>query len=191
MIEITSPDKFKKTPWKNGKGFTTELAINNGGSLTNFDWRLSIASVAENGFFSDFSGYKRHLVLIDGNGIYLKHDDVVIDELNELLDVAVFNGASKTYGKLNSGPINDFNLMVNSKKLQSNLKTYACLESFNLPTHYLTFIYSLTDKIEIISDQENQTQSIPQGNLVKITKSNNTKLKISGKNLILSFIDPV
>jgi len=61
LITIISPQQFKKTPWKNGKGETTELAISEGGTLENFDWRLSIASVTEDGAFSYFTGYCRNL----------------------------------------------------------------------------------------------------------------------------------
>jgi environmental stress-induced protein Ves len=68
MLTILSPETFKTIPWKNGLGHTTELAINSGGNLGKFDWRLSIASVVNDGEFSNFSGYQRHLVLIKGEG---------------------------------------------------------------------------------------------------------------------------
>jgi len=55
MLTIISPQQFKQIPWKNGKGTTTELAISDGGTLDHFAWRLSIASVVEDGEFSDFS----------------------------------------------------------------------------------------------------------------------------------------
>ena len=52
MINIITPEQFNTIPWKNGKGQTTELAISENGSIDDFDWRLSIASVVEDGAFS-------------------------------------------------------------------------------------------------------------------------------------------
>ena len=70
-INIISPEQYKTIPWKNGLGETTELAINEGGDVTNFDWRLSIARVTKDGFFSDFSNYSRNLILISCKGLRL------------------------------------------------------------------------------------------------------------------------
>ncbi len=51
MLTVFSPENFRTIPWKNGLGHTTELAISEGGSLDDFDWRLSIASVVNDGDF--------------------------------------------------------------------------------------------------------------------------------------------
>ena len=64
LIKTIPKESFKNIPWKNGKGVTLELAINNEGTLANFDWRLSIAKVDTNGEFSDFMGYTRNLVFL-------------------------------------------------------------------------------------------------------------------------------
>ncbi|MDP7592557.1 MAG: HutD family protein [Litorilituus sp.] len=108
MIEIIEPEQFKTIPWKNGLGETTELAINEQANLDDFSWRLSIASVVNDGVFSDFSGYHRHLVLIKGKGLSLQHDDKNVDMLDKLLDVARFDGGCETLGKLADGAIKDF-----------------------------------------------------------------------------------
>ena len=85
MITIIPPTAFTTTPWKNNKGKTIELAISAGGTVEQFDWRLSMASVTEDGPFSDFSGYQRNLVLTQGNGIILTHDQATTDHLQKLL----------------------------------------------------------------------------------------------------------
>ena len=114
VINILSPDQFKGVPWKNGLGVTTELAISLGGTLADFDWRLSIASVVADGVFSDFSGYDRQLILLNGNGIKLTHhidgNNHQVDDLKTPLSVAVFDGANQTFGELIDGPIEDFNV---------------------------------------------------------------------------------
>ena len=111
MFTIISPAQFKTLPWKNGKGETIELAINKNANLDDFEWRISMASVVEDGVFSDFSGYMRNLILIEGNGLNLQHDHNHIDKLSKLLDVATFDGSCTTVGNLHDGAITDFNII--------------------------------------------------------------------------------
>jgi len=100
VIKIIPPEKFKRTLWKNGKGETTELAINDGGTLDDFDWRISMAKVVEDGVFSSFPGYLRNLILIDGNGMDLQHDQLSVDQLERPLSFATFDGGCHTVATL-------------------------------------------------------------------------------------------
>ena len=108
---ITPPSEFKKLRWKNGKGATTELAREDDES-GEFRWRLSIAQVSENGPFSDFSGYHRSLLLLEGAGITLYHQNAGQDELLRQFDIAHFDGKGATRAELHDGPIVDFNVMT-------------------------------------------------------------------------------
>jgi environmental stress-induced protein Ves len=61
---------FKTMPWANGKGVTVELAREDrGGAML---WRLSRASVVENGPFSIFPGVDRVLTVLTGPGFDLQ-----------------------------------------------------------------------------------------------------------------------
>ncbi len=144
MIKIIPPTQFKKIPWKNGKGVTTELAINDGGDLSDFDWRISIANVEENGDFSDFTGYLRNLVLIYGHGIILKHDNVQFDQLSKTLSFASFEGKSRTHGTLINGSITDFNLITRANLYKVELLTSLKNSTLTLPAANLHFAYSLS-----------------------------------------------
>lgn len=63
-------------PWKNGGGETREIAaFPPGAGFDDFDWRLSIATIAEDGAFSAFPGIDRTLILLSGNGVALRLDD--------------------------------------------------------------------------------------------------------------------
>lgn len=151
MIKIISPDQFKTIPWKNGLGETTELAISESGSLDCFDWRLSIASVVADGVFSDFSGYNRNLVLIEGNGICLTHNDNQVDELHTLLDVANFSGSCTTVGTLTKGAIKDFNIITNQQTILPKVQciTHHQEIEIKLSDNQLCFAYSLSDEIKV------------------------------------------
>lgn len=188
MITVISPENFKTIPWKNGLGETTELAINEHGTLERFDWRLSIASVVEDGIFSDFSDYDRNLILIEGNGICLTHDQSTIDNLVKKLDVASFVGACKTFGSLIDGAIKDFNIITNQKTMTPNVQCFTEQHkaSVDIPLNTLCFAYSLSTSIEVESSA-NEKQHVPLGSLVKISHlpSEENQYWVSGKDLIL------
>ena len=55
-MRILRAADYRRMPWKNGSGETVEVAVfPPGASIDDFDWRISIATVAaENGAFSLF-----------------------------------------------------------------------------------------------------------------------------------------
>ena len=112
QFNIISPSQFKTVPWKNGKGSTKELLFENIEDDGAFAWRLSMAPVTENGRFSDFSGYDRTLILVEGNGITLKHDNDQTDTLVRRFESANFDGDWTTEATLHRGEIIDFNVMT-------------------------------------------------------------------------------
>ncbi|KGJ92675.1 HutD/Ves family protein [Colwellia psychrerythraea] len=192
MLTLFSPENFKTIPWKNGLGHTTELAISNGGTLDKFDWRLSIASVVNDGQFSNFAGYQRNLVLIEGEGLILDHGNGDVDELTNLLDIARFDGGNNTHGALVNGGIRDFNIMTNQRTFTPIVNCYLRQQSVTvkLTAGSLLFAYSLTDDI-IISTSQNDELSVPVEHLIKYqpnstsTNDHVADTTIFGKNMIV------
>jgi environmental stress-induced protein Ves len=76
MRHLTQAD-YTRQPWKNGKGVTVELARAMGEGV--ILWRLSMATVAEDGPFSLFPGVERNLTVISGPGFRLVGDGVALD----------------------------------------------------------------------------------------------------------------
>ncbi|MBL4660051.1 MAG: HutD family protein [Alcanivoracaceae bacterium] len=181
MIKIISPHQFKTIPWKNGKGQTTELAISENDSIDDFNWRLSIASVVEDGAFSDFSGYERHLILLEGKGIELNHDKQQIDLLEKRLAVSSFNGASKTIGKLINGAIKDFNLMTKDEKYQVEVFTSIKQKEIKIDTVDLCFVYTHTAKAVVYL----HTDALKISNGELIVMESEGPIRIVGENLIV------
>ena len=197
MLTILSPDTFKNIPWKNGLGHTTELAISDGGSLDDFDWRLSIASVVNDGDFSNFSGYQRNLVLIEGNGLTLDHHNGDVDKLSNLLDIACFDGGCQTHGHLTDGGIKDFNIMTKKTLLLPEVNGYIEQQTVTveLLAGNLLFAYSLTDDINVTKFDQINT-SVPVGHLIKLStvnfepKSNQFSVTLTGQNMIIVQFNP-
>lgn len=182
LITLISKNKFTTYPWKSGKGKTTELAINKGASLAHFDWRISIAEVTEDGFFSDFSGYQRNLVLIDGHEIKLCHDQKTRDHLTHTLDFATFSGDSSTHAVLPSGPIVDFNIITKTDKYQVHLSTHNEQRRVAIAENGLSFAYSLASDLTIIQPGSAK-RMLRQGDLLQI--ENEPDLTVHGTKLII------
>jgi environmental stress-induced protein Ves len=112
---------FRVQPWKNGGGRTTELEVEPEGS-SQFLWRLSIADVERSGPFSDFAGYKRTIMLLEGDGMALTFDGTEPHRIAEPHRPFVFDGGWKTECRLLGGPVRDLNLMVERSRAWGSLQ---------------------------------------------------------------------
>ena len=62
---ILTASSYRRMPWKNGGGETVEIAVSpEGAALSEFDWRISMATVATDGPFSIFPGIDRTLSIL-------------------------------------------------------------------------------------------------------------------------------
>jgi len=105
----------RRTPWKNGRGTTEELAIwPNGSSFErgDFGWRVSKSSVVEPGPFSTFPGVDRILVVTDGDGLVLDHGGAAPRGRLAKLTPYGFAGDWTTTAELTAGPVSDFNVFA-------------------------------------------------------------------------------
>lgn len=107
-----TPGDYKRMPWKNGQGSTTELIASPGAEGSAFNWRLSIAEVGQSGPFSDFSGYDRFITLIEGAGMTLNFNGIMERRIDQPFQPLPFDGGWQTDCVLIDGPLRDFNLMV-------------------------------------------------------------------------------
>lgn len=102
---------YRRMRWKNGGGWTTELAALPADAPA-FDWRVSIAQIDADGAFSPFPGCDRHIALLEGHGMVLHLDDAEPVRLDQRLRFVPFAGEASAHGKLLAGPVRDFNVMA-------------------------------------------------------------------------------
>jgi hypothetical protein len=102
------------TPWKNGGGVTREVIRSPALGSGSFAWRLSVADLEVSGPFSDFTGYRRLMVLLAGGGVRLTFGDGTGTRLLAVGEMARFDGGLATGCELLSGPCTDLNLMVSN-----------------------------------------------------------------------------
>lgn len=117
MIEQLTTAHYKKMRWKNGSGYTVELARSEGESLDVFDWRISMADVKLAGEFSKFHGMQRILTVLEGQGIVLNVDDDC--RHLKILQSVQFSGEREVSCELPHGQIQDFNLIYDPKKVNA------------------------------------------------------------------------
>ena len=112
-MKILRSADHKRMPWKNGGGETVEIAISpEGAGLADFDWRVSMATVASDGPFSIFPGIDRTLSILEGEGMRLfieGREPVLLTRESDPLAFAADIAVSAT---LPDGTITDLNVMT-------------------------------------------------------------------------------
>ena len=110
---------YRRMPWKNGGGETVEIAVSpEGAALAEFDWRVSMATVATDGPFSIFTGIDRTLSILEGNGMSLAIDGKAPVLLTGTSDPLAFPADVAVSAKLPDGPITDLNVMTRRQSLR-------------------------------------------------------------------------
>lgn len=97
--------------WKNGAGWTTEIAAGPAGTDA-FDWRVSVAEIDADSEFSRFPGIDRTLTVLEGAGIELHVDGSEPVLLNERGRPHAFPGDAAARCRVLAGPTRDFNVMT-------------------------------------------------------------------------------
>lgn len=146
MRRLTTSD-YRRMPWRNGGGTTTELVVEPVAGTERFLFRASIAEVASDGPFSRFEGYERHIVLLDGEGMTLA--------CGEQGEIALTRHAPRTFsgdwavdGRLVAGPVRDFNLMVDRAHATSSLEVRALDGELVVGAGGLSIVHVLAGALE-------------------------------------------
>ncbi|WP_288422147.1 HutD family protein [uncultured Acinetobacter sp.] len=119
MIELIRADQYTKMLWKNGAGFTLEIARSQGDA--DFEWRISMADVTTSGPFSLFPNKQRIISVLDGQGIVLHVDNLPAKMLNQG-DIFAFHGESQVQSELVDGAIRDLNLIYDPAKFHARFQ---------------------------------------------------------------------
>jgi environmental stress-induced protein Ves len=122
MTQLIQYASLRATPWKNGGGSTTEIAIAPAGAtLEDFDWRVSLATIAQDGPFSVFPGIDRSLALVDGDGVLLDFGDerFVLSPSEPLIE---FAGEDAVHATVTGQHTTDFNVMTRRGQCRHRLE---------------------------------------------------------------------
>ncbi|MBZ7923081.1 HutD family protein [Ensifer adhaerens] len=117
-MKILRASNHKRMPWKNGGGETVEIAVfPERALLGDFDWRVSMATVASDGPFSSFPGIDRTLAILEGKGMRLMIEGREPVLMTGETAPLPFPADVATSATLVDGPIVDLNVMTRRGKL--------------------------------------------------------------------------
>lgn len=135
MIRHLTPADFRVMPWANGRGTTTELwREDREGRLW---FRISRASVVEDGPFSLLPGVWRVLTVLTGPGFDLVGEGLHL-KAAPFVPVAFPGGVSMRATGV-TAPCDDFNVMVSEEAPRPEVRVLT--GSHYLPARLLTAIY--------------------------------------------------
>ncbi|MBK5569516.1 HutD family protein [Ensifer sp. SSB1] len=125
-MKILRASNHKRMPWKNGGGETVEIAVfPERASLGDFDWRVSMATVATDGPFSSFPGIDRTLSILEGKGMRLMIEGREPVLMTGETAPLPFPADVATSATLVDGPIVDLNVMTRRGKLAHSVQRLA------------------------------------------------------------------
>ncbi len=110
MIRHLTSAEYTTMPWANGKGSTVEM-LREAAPDGTLKWRLSRASVVEDGPFSLFAGIERNLTVISGPGFDLQGEAGLHLQARPLEPLR-FAGDVALQAVDVSAPSDDFNVMT-------------------------------------------------------------------------------
>ncbi|MGE4064181.1 MAG: HutD family protein [Rhodospirillaceae bacterium] len=131
-MQIVRASSYKRMPWKNGGGETTEILVSPAGAdFAAMDWRLSMATVAADGPFSSFPGIDRTLSVLSGT-LRLEIAGASVD-LMEMSPPYTFAGEAAVNGVVLRGPVTDLNVMTRRDKLKHEVRRIAVTGEKSVP----------------------------------------------------------
>ena len=136
-IQIIRYQDCESSLWKNGGGSTKQLLISpKDADLTNFDYRISIATISSNGPFSPFPGIDRQLCILEGEGVKLMMSDNAAKSSELVLrpnqPAFCFSGETQIESQLLDKQIIDFNVMTKRGKYRAYIERLELNSSLSL-----------------------------------------------------------
>jgi environmental stress-induced protein Ves len=125
-ITHLAPSSYTSSPWKNGGGFTVDMAEERlpgsaPGSWDGLIWRLGRTTISVPAPFSDLAGFDRCQVVIGGAGLVLDTPQGEVD-LRQAFAPARYPGEAPISSRLESGPVEVVNLIADRQRATIRLE---------------------------------------------------------------------
>jgi environmental stress-induced protein Ves len=181
-----SPIRFADhdlVPWKNGLGMTREVA---GGTDRDgrMQWRISLATVDRDGPFSDFTGYKRIIMMLEGGGMTLDFGPHGSAVLERPFVPVTFDGGWPTSATLHAGPTRDLNVVTARESAASAVEVMALPGPSRCEGHGLTLVHVLRGRARTADGTVLET-----GDTLRIDGEDHATLQPEGDGTLLYRID--
>ncbi len=175
-------------PWRNGGGTTSEI-LAEPGEGGRFRFRLSVADVASSGPFSDFGGYDRHILLLQGEGFTLRVDGSGPAVLDRPLEPFAFDGGRAVRCDLHGGPVRDLNLMVDRSTARGSLRVLRMApgDEAELPLAETVLAYVVSGSVDAGGTR------LDPGDTLRVDSRSGERLRARGEGgaaVVVATIDP-
>ncbi len=180
---------FRRTPWKNGGGVSTDIADcyrpdAEPGAWDGVIWRLGRTRIVTPGPFSDLTGYERQQVVIAGKGLMLVTPDGEID-LREPFRPARYDGGTPITTRLEHGPVEVVNLIADRRLCEIALIVLRSGVSTEPPAG-LHLLYA--PDATATGDAAGQGFAIEAGDALRIESDAPCRLSVTGGIALLATI---
>lgn len=108
MIRLVPAGAYFRTPWKNGGGWSLEIASAN--DEAGIVWRVGLADIECNGPFSEYAGILRWFSIVTGAGVQLAFPESSVQVRRN--ETHAFPGTPAPGCALIEGPSRAFNLLM-------------------------------------------------------------------------------
>ena len=154
-MQIIRAGSCRVTPWKNGGGSTTEIAVSpKGATFDDFDWRISMACVGSDGPFSIFPQIDRTLAVLSGRGMILTIDGRDPVTLTPESQPVAFPGDVPTSAELVAGDILDLNVMTRRGRFTHRLQRVAATATFDFDEWEIAVVLSVKGRVQLTGGAE-------------------------------------
>lgn len=162
MLQRFSIEDLPATPWKNGGGGTREIVCRPpSAGMDGFDWRVSIATIAQAGPFSAFPGVDRVIMLLDGDGVHLRSSGGIDHRLDQSHAPFAFPGDVALECTLLGGTSADFNVMTRRGTLRADVKVLRAAS--DIPAAQRGLLLALQGNWQLQGKNTKQTCAAGQG----------------------------
>jgi environmental stress-induced protein Ves len=132
------PADYRRTPWKNGGGVTVDIADAylpdaTVGGWDGMIWRFGRTRIEQPGPFSDLSGFDRHLMVIEGNGLMLHPAEAPSLDVRRPFPPVSFDGGWRITSELADGPVAVLNLLADRRLAETLLEFHSAPAAVKLP----------------------------------------------------------
>lgn len=134
-FRVLKKSNSKRLTWKNGLGYSDEIAIHPELAELkkgDFLWRISSARIEQASPFSIFPNHDRILVVLSGGGLKLTHSFIEGEEEEQveipLLSPYEFPGDITSRCELISGPIQDLSVFIRKGEVEAQVESISVTE---------------------------------------------------------------
>jgi hypothetical protein len=149
MLQVVRACDLAESRWKNGGGTTRQIAIfPEDADLTNFAWRVSLATVAAGGPFSTFSGVDRLMLVLAGR-LELEMAGASPLTVETGAPALAFPGDAPVTAVPPASPVADVNVMVRRGLFTAGLERRAILGTGAVVGQDVSFVLAPAGGVEV------------------------------------------